>query len=105
MSGEFAGTLRERLMPLRENGRDAAGAALPLAEGPAIRASVRAERPRSGAEAERLAAPARYRIDMRADIVPAVGAALSWRGARLVVLSVTHDPLTPGRVQLLAERR
>ena len=107
MSGELAGTLRERIAITGARTRDAAGAATgdPVV-GDAVWASVAAVRAVAGEDAGRTAAPQRYRIVMRdAASAPKVGSSLRWRGQTLSVLTVARDPLRPGIVELMAEAR
>lgn len=103
MSEELAGRLRERLTIERGSVRNDAGAAAgdPVVGIP-MWAAVRAEQPARGVDAERIASLPRYRVTMRASAA-AVGDTLRWKGQALRVLAVTHDPVEPDRVSILAE--
>lgn len=104
MSGEFAGTLRERVAIGTVGAQDATGGAGDPVFGAPLWASIEAEKPLPGIAGERRAAPARYLIAMRGEGAR-VGDHLQWRGERLVVIAVTRDPLRPDRVLLRAEAR
>jgi hypothetical protein len=107
MTAETAGALSEQVALVGARARDAAGAASgdPVVGEP-VWAAVEAVRIGPGVEAERPAAPARYRVVMRdAGAVPKVGDRLRWRGQSLSVLTVTRDPVRLGLVEMLAEVR
>jgi hypothetical protein len=111
MTAQTAGALSERVALVGARARDAAGAAIPgsggdPAVGAPVWASVEAVRVSPGVDAERLHAPARYRVVMRdAGMLPRVGDRLRWRGMSLSVLTLTRDPARPGVVEMVAELR
>ncbi len=105
MSGEMAGTLRERISIGTHGPVDGAGASGDPIYGAPLWARVEAETPAPGVRGERLAGPARYTIVMRSGASAAVGDRLQWRGETLTVIAVTRDPLRPDHILLRAEAR
>lgn len=105
MSGELAGTLKERVeLQRRGGGRDALGGAAGSWELLGLAwAAVEYDRPGSGAVAGAADDSPFWRVTMRARDDVAVGDRLLWGGRVLSVRSVERDPRRSDRLRLRAE--
>jgi len=105
MSGEFAGTLRERIVIENRAGeRDAFAGAVGKYryEGQAL-AAVSPLMPGDLTRADALSALPRWQVILRKREGFGMGTRLTWRGKYLAVRSVISDPAFPSRMQLVCE--
>ena len=105
MSGEFAGTLRERVViETRVHGRDRwAGAVAGYAYDGQVWASVSPLMPADLTRADALSALPRWRVIMRKREGLGLDTRLTWRGKYLAVRAALSDPQTPAQMQLTCE--
>jgi head-tail adaptor len=104
MSGELAGTLRERVEVQRRDGaRDAIGGAVGdwVSLGTAW-AAIEFDRAGAGVAADAADASPWWRVTMRARDI-SVGDRMLWGGRVLAVRSVERDPRFPDRLRARAE--
>ena len=105
MSGEFAGTLRERVViESRIHGRDShAGAVGGFAYDGQVWAAVSPLMPADMTRADALSAMPRWRVTLRKREGLGPGTRLTWRGKYLAVRAALSDPQTPAQMQLTCE--
>jgi head-tail adaptor len=105
MSGEFAGSLRERVViETRFDGRDAAaGATGKYAYDGEAWASVTPLMPATLAEAQSLSALPRWQVTIRKREGIGMQTRLTWRRKYLVVRGVVSDPREPAYLQLTCQ--
>ncbi len=105
MSGEFAGTLRERIIVENRIGnRDGyAGAVGTYRNDGQAWAAVSPLGPSDLTRADALSARPRWQVTMRKREGLGMGTRLTWRGKYLAVRSLASDPSFPARMQLVCE--
>ena len=105
MSGEFAGTLRERVViETRIHGCDNyAGAIGGYAYDGQVWAAVSPLMPADLTRADALSALPRWRVTMRKREGLGLDTRLTWRGKYLAVRAALSDPQTPAQMQLTCE--
>jgi SPP1 family predicted phage head-tail adaptor len=105
MSGEFAGTLRERIVIERGGStRNAMGLLEPSwDEVCRCLASVAFESVGPETEAQALSAMPRYRVTIRWREGIAIDQRVSWRGRKLMVRQLFDDPRTKDRIVMRCE--
>jgi SPP1 family predicted phage head-tail adaptor len=105
MSGEFAGTLRERVViETRLSTRDSrAGAVGNYRYDGQTWAAVSPLMPADLASADALSALPRWRVTIRKREGVGLGTRLTWRGKYLAVCGALSDPQTPAQMQLTCE--
>lgn len=105
MTGEFAGTLRERILIERSIAvRNAMGLQEPGWE-PVCRclASVALESVGPESEAQSLSAMPRYRVTIRQREGIALDQRVSWNGRKLMIRQLLEDPGTKDRLTMRCE--
>jgi head-tail adaptor len=105
MSGEFAGTLRERVViETRLSTRDSrAGAVGNYRYDGQAWAAVSPLMPADLARADALSALPRWRVTLRKREGLGLSTRLTWRGKYLAVRGAHSDPQTPAQIQLTCE--
>lgn len=105
MSGEFAGTLRERVLIERPISlRNAMGLREPGWERVCrCKASVVPEGAGAEEEGQALSAMSRYRLTMRRRDDVAIDQRITWNGRRLMVRQLIDDPRQTDRIAMRCE--
>lgn len=105
MSGEFAGTLRERVrIEQRSSMRDGIGSVVGgYAHDGDVWAAVTPLVPGDLAQAASLSVMPRWRVTMRKREGISPGTRLTWRARYLSVRAVISDPQEPAQMQLTCE--
>lgn len=105
MSGEFAGTLKERILIERPADLRTASALQTAGWEPVARclASIVAEGAGAEAEAQALSAMPRYRVTIRRRDEIAVGQRVLWGERTMLVKQRIDDPQLPDRILLRCE--
>ena len=106
MSGEFAGTLRERILIERPVEERTAMGLQEAAWLPVCRALAAIEPDGAGAEAEgqALSAMPRFRVTLRPRDGIEVGQRVSWGALRLAIRQLLENPLDKDRIVLRCEQ-
>ena len=106
MTGEFAGTLRERILIERPVEERTAMGLQEAAWVPVCRALAAIEPDGAGSEAEAqaLSAMPRFRVTMRPRVGVAVGQRVSWGAVRLTIRQLLENPLDKDRILLRCEQ-
>jgi SPP1 family predicted phage head-tail adaptor len=105
MSGEFAGTLRERVLIERPiSSRNAMGLQEPGWEKVcSCLASVTLESVGAESEAQALSAMPRFRVTIRQREGIAIDQRITWGGRKLMVRQLLDDPRTKDRITMRCE--
>ncbi|MBJ7253398.1 MAG: head-tail adaptor protein [Sphingomonadaceae bacterium] len=105
MSGEFAGTLRERVViETRLGNRDSrAGAVGNYRYDGQAWAAVSPLMPADLTRGDALSALPRWRVTLRKREGVGIGTRLTWRGKYLAVRAALSDPQTPAQMHLTCE--